>query len=410
MGDVVSLLGDWFNTIALYAIVEELTGSPFALGMVFVVKMLPFALASPVAGIISDRVNRRRLMIVSDFLRAIIVLGLLLVEDASDLWLLYLLTASQVAAGAFFIPARSASIPNITTDRELLTANALLSATWSVLLAIGAALGGFATQWLGVEAVFVIDSATYLVSAWFIFRTVIPQRTETVPPGNIVAAAHRQLMDGWRAMRKAPQIGRIALAKMAWAIGGSACVFMLTLLGERLTPGKVAIGIGILFSLRGLGTGIGPVIARRFFKNERHWPAVMGWSIVASGVIYGIVASVTWTLPVLIGALVLFAHIPSGANWVLSSVLLQKRTPDAIRGRVFATEWLLLTVTDATAIIIAGLSLEGVLFPLSLRTAYYVFAAIEISVGVIWLYVIVPRENRFQDAGSSGGMGAHELQ
>jgi MFS family permease len=395
LGDIISLLGDWFNTIALYSIVEALTGSPFALGMVFVVKMLPFALASPIAGLIADRFNRRRLMIAADLVRAVVVLGLLLVNETSDLWLLYLLAAAQVTVGAFFIPARSASIPNITSDHELLTANALLSATWSVLLAIGAALGGFATQWLGPHTVFVIDSATYLVSAWFIFRTVIPQHTEPVPEGGLFATAHRQMIEGWRVMRETPQIGRIALAKTAWAVGGSACVFMLTLLGEVLTPGKVAVGIGILFSLRGLGTGIGPVLARLWFKNEDHWAAVIGWSITASGILYLVVSLSSWTIPVLIGCLVMLAHVPSGANWVLSSVLLQKRTPDEIRGRVFATEWLLLTLTDATAIIVASLLLEGTFFPVSLRLGFLLFALVEVLVGLAWVIYIVPRERKY---------------
>jgi len=68
MGDVVSFFGDWFNTIALYSIVERLTDSPFALGLVFITKMLPMGLVSPIAGLIADRFNRRRLMIGADIL------------------------------------------------------------------------------------------------------------------------------------------------------------------------------------------------------------------------------------------------------------------------------------------------------------------------------------------------------
>ena len=174
IGSVVSLLGDWFNTIALYTLVFRLTGSPFALGAVFIFKMLPWALASPIAGVLVDRFDRRRLMIFSDLMRAVIVLGFLLIDEASDVVLVYGLIALQVVVGAVFVPAKSASIPNITSPRELLTANALLSASWSVMLALGAALGGFATEWFGEQAVFIIDSFTYLVSAYFIHRTTIP--------------------------------------------------------------------------------------------------------------------------------------------------------------------------------------------------------------------------------------------
>ena len=175
IGEAASWLGDWFSAIALYTLVQKLTGSPFALGLVFLTKMLPFAVASPLAGLLVDRFDRRRLMIAADLLRALLVLGFLLVEDASDLYLIYALTTLQVALTAVFIPARSASIPNVTTRRELLTANALGAATWSTLLAVGAALGGFATAWLGIRAVFVLDSLTYVISAAFLMRTAIPQ-------------------------------------------------------------------------------------------------------------------------------------------------------------------------------------------------------------------------------------------
>ena len=231
-GNIVSLLGDWFNTIAIYKLIDDLTGSPFALGAVFITKMLPWALASPIAGLLVDRLNRRRVMIASDLLRAVIVLGFLFVEDASDVFLIYVLTALQVVAGSVFQPAKSASVPNITTPRELLTANALMAATWSILLALGAALGGFATEWLGVDAVFVIDSLSYLFSAYFIYRMSIPQQTEAPEAGPLVPTAARKIAEGWRHLQAVPRVGRIALAKATWAVGGGATVYMLALLGD----------------------------------------------------------------------------------------------------------------------------------------------------------------------------------
>ena len=136
-GTVVSLFGDWFNTLALYRLVLDLTGSETALGGVFLTKMLPLALASPVAGVLADRLDRRKLLIGADLVRAAIVLGFLFVRDAGDLWLLYTLASAQIAVSATFTPAKNAILPTITRKGELLTANALLSATWSVMLAVG---------------------------------------------------------------------------------------------------------------------------------------------------------------------------------------------------------------------------------------------------------------------------------
>ncbi len=388
VGNVVSLLGDWFNTIALYAMVSRLTGSPFALGAVFIFKMLPWALASPVAGILVDRYDRRRLMIASDLVRAVVVLGFLLVDDASDVYWLYGLIALQVVVGAVFVPAQSASIPNVTTPKELLTANTLLSASWSVMLALGAALGGFAAELFGERAVFLIDSATYLVSAFFIFRATIPQRTDA-PSGPILRTAARDIWEGWRRMRAVPRVGRIALAKATWAVAGGALVYLLTLLGEQVAPEALAAGIGVLFAARGLGTGIGPVVARALFQDQARWPLLLGACIAVSGLCYAAVGLAPWLLWLIIG-LVVAAHTASGANWVLATVLLQKRTEDRFRGRVFATEWLLVMLADTVSILVASVLLEyGVL---DLRLCFQVFALVQILSGLLWIALVVPRE------------------
>ncbi len=405
MGNTVSLLGDWFNTIALYTLVFELTGgeaergSPLALAGVFVFKLLPWALASPLAGVLVDRFNRRWLMIASDGLRALIVLGFLFIDDPAELPLLYVLITLQVVVGAVFIPAKSASLPNITTPLELYTANALSAATWSSMLAIGAALGGFFTTWLGVTAVFLIDAATYAVSGYFIYRATIPQDTDARHEP-LFKAAYREILDGWRHLRTHPHIGRIALSKATWSVGGGALVFTLALLGDQVTETALAAGIGLLFMARGIGTGVGPIVARAVFRDEARWPAVMGACVVLSGVCYGLVAFVPWvswrvaasSLLVII-ALVVVAHAASGANWVLTSVLLQKRTADRYRGRVFATEWLLLMVPETLSIIAAALLLETGW--LDLRMAMQVFAGIQILCGMAWLLLVVPRERQW---------------
>ena len=390
-GNIVSLFGDWFNTIAIYRLIEELTGSPLALGAVFITKMLPLALASPIAGLIVDRFDRRRVMIVSDLVRAVIVLGFLLVGDAADVWMIYLLTASQVVVSAVFMPAKSASLPNIVAKRDLLTANALMSATWSTMLAIGAAVGGLAVEALGPQAVFVIDSVTYLISAWFIWRTVIPQETEEVEPtATPIRDGLRTIVEGWRRMRERPSVGRIALAKAAWGIGGGAPVFLLVLLAEVLMPGQPALGIGILYSARGLGTGLGPILARAWFPDERRWPGLLGICIALSGVGYVLVSQVGWLWGVV--PLVVFAHAASGANWVLSTVLLQQRTEDRFRGRVFATDWLLVTLVESASVLAAALLLEYELA--SLGAIILAFAAVQIVTGVVWMLTIVPAERR----------------
>lgn len=399
IGTVVSLFGDWFNTLALYRVVLELTGSELALGAVFLTKLVPLALASPLAGVLVDRLDRRRVLIGADLIRAVIVLGFLLVRDAGDLWLLYTLAAAQIVVSAAFEPAKNAAIPNITTGRELLTANALLAATWSAMLALGAAAGGPAVDAFGTDAVFVFDSLTYLVSAAFIARITIPQEREAAPEGvSVGRAAVGQIADGWRYLRAHPPLRRMAFAKATWGLGGGGLVLLLALIGEVLFPGALATGMGVLFAARGVGTGLGPVAARALFRDVRRWPAVVGGCVVASGLGYLLIGFVEWTLWVAL--LVVFAHAASGANWVLSTALLQGRSRDRFRGRVFATDVLLVTLVESVSILAAGLLLEAGVPP---RTVVLGFAAILVASGLVWLETVVPAERAAQRAGGTDG-------
>jgi MFS family permease len=394
-GNLISLLGDWFNTIAIYTLIVELTGSPLALGAVFITKMLPWAVAAPLAGVIVDRYNRRRLMIGTDIARAVVVLGFLLIDTPSEVPWLYVLLTAQVVIGAIFQPAKSASLPNITTPRELLTANALMSATWSTMLAVGAALGGLATEAFGTTAVFWIDSATYIVSAVFIYGTTIPQDTKPSEQGLLRSAA-REITEGWQHLRAHPRIGRIALAKATWAVGGGALVYTLALVGDQIAPGALAAGIGVLFMARGIGTGVGPIVMRAVFTDRDRWPTVLGGAIIFCGLCYGAISYVPWdstaTIVALTCALVVAGHAASGGNWVLSTVMLQKRTEDRYRGRVFSTDWLFVMAIESASILLASTLLE--MGWLDLAGCIRLFAGLQVVSGILWWLLIVPRERR----------------
>ena len=384
LGNVISLLGDWLNFVAIVSLILGLTGSPLALSLVFIAKLFPAALGSPVAGLIVDRFNRRKLMIVCDLVRAAIVLGLLFVDDSGDVVLAYVLTTVQVLVSAVFQPAQTSSIPNVTSGEELLTANALMAASWSVMLALGAALGGFATALFGSQAVFVMDSATYLVSAGFIFLATIPQRTEPASTGPLFRTAAKDIVTGWRRMRERLEIGRISIAKSVWAIGGGGLVFLLALVGTRLLPDAPDIGLGVLFAARGVGTGIGPILARRHLVDRSRWPVILGILVSLCGASYAVLSFVPWGY--WLAACVMAAHAAGGANWVMSTVILQERSIDAFRGRIFATEWLMVMTVESLSTLAAGALLQFEI--LALRGTILLFATLQIVSGICWVYWI----------------------
>ena len=240
--------------------------------------------------------------------------------------------------------------------------------------------------------VFWLDAGTYLVSAAFLLRVRVPPRTPEPSEGGVVRAGLRQILDGWRYLRRRPEVGRIALAKATWAAGGGGLVLALALLGDRLFPSAGTTGIGVLFAARGLGTGLGPILARALFRDARRWPAVLGLCTMAGGAAYAGVAlagDARWA----VAALVVFAHAASGANWVLSTTLLQERAEDRMRGRVFATDWLLVTLVQSVSVAVASVLMErGVPVP----TVVLGLAGVQGVAGLLWLGLVVPAERRFE--------------
>ena len=145
LSGVISQFGNWFNYIAVFVLLNQLTGSGQAVSWFLIAKFIPSSIFGPAAGVFADRFSRKVIMIGCDILRIFIVLAFLFIKRPEHVWMVYVLALLQEALWTFSDPARRASIPNICQPEELNLANALGGATWSVMLAVGAALGGFFT-------------------------------------------------------------------------------------------------------------------------------------------------------------------------------------------------------------------------------------------------------------------------
>ena len=156
-GQVISELGNWFNFIAGLGLVRIVSqGDPAATTIVLLARLVPFTLFAPLAGAFVDRWSRRMVMIVSDFARVAVALGFLLVRRPEDLWIAYLCTALLSFFGSFFDAAKSAAMPNITGERDLLAGNALMFSSRFLLMSLGAALGGWTAANVGYRAAFIM--------------------------------------------------------------------------------------------------------------------------------------------------------------------------------------------------------------------------------------------------------------
>jgi len=384
LGQVVSQMGDWFNTIALYTIILNLTGSGRAVGLLMVARFVPSFVFGPLSGVLADRFSRRTIMIVSDVLRAFVVLGFLFVRSADHLWIIYVLTVMQLALSTFFEPAKTAAITSLVSDRELVAANAISSVTWSVMLTLGAAIGGLITGWFGTDVSFVLDALTYVLSAVLIASVRLPKRPAREKRKLTFARATgiSETLEGARYVKRRPRVLALLLVKPAWGLGGG-ILTLLAVFGERIFPvrNSAALGIGILFAARGIGTAVGPIVARRISgEGKKRMQVSIGISFLIGAIGYIAFASATNFILALI--VLGIAHTGGSILWVFSTVLLQRDVEDNFRGRVFAAELALLTLTMAASNYLIGELLDR--FRLSPRLVTIGVGAFFFLPGLAW--------------------------
>lgn len=385
LGQIVSLFGDWFNLIASAALVSQLTESGLAVGGLFVLRMLAPFLISPFAGVAADRYNRKHLLILADLTRAAVVLGFLLVRDPSQVWLLYVLTFIQLAISGIFFPTRNAILPDLVSPRELGPANALSAATWSVMLALGAALGGIVAGEWGVYPAFIIDGFTFLLSAAFIVGIRYTPSVSLAGAQHSIRAALGDYLAGLRYLKEHIDILVLTLHKTANGLfaSGTFQIVQVALAEQVFVIGDSGgTSLGILYAVTGVGTGIGPIIARRFTGDrDRSLRIAIGlsYAITILGLI--LAAQLTSFGVVLFGTLL--RAIGGGINWVFSTQLLLQLLPNKVRGRVFSTEFAMLTLSNALGAAMGGYVLDG--STLGISGLLWLMAILTAIPGVLWV-------------------------
>jgi MFS family permease len=372
-GQIVSQLGDWLDRIALFTLLLNLTGSGQAVGLLFLAEFLPGAIVGPFAGVIVDRLPRKLVLIGADIGRAALVLLFLLVDTPAELWLVYVGVIGKNVLAAFFEPARSAIIPSLVPRPDLVTANTISSATWSAMLALGGAVGGVVAGTLGVQAAFLLDAASFLLSAAVLATIRPPARAADPAAAAGVASAIRQgagqLREGMAFILAHRDLFWLTFTKAVWSLGGGV-LLLLTIFGREVFPLGVdgAISIGLLYAARGIGNVIGPIVALKLGGDGQAFlRRAIAVSFVVTGAGYLLLG---WAPTLLLAALcVLIAHSGGSTQWVFSTALLQTRAPDRLLGRVFATEFASFTLATALSAYAAGLASDAGVSPQALAVA-----------------------------------------
>jgi len=367
MAQIVSEIGDWFYTLSIYTLLLQFTGHASSVALALVLQVLPQTFAGPTAGVVNDRLKRKHVMIAADLIRFGVVMAMLFVRSGSMVWLVYPLLLAETTMAAFFEPARSAVIPNITAENEVLVANTLSSITWSVNLMIGAAVGGIVAALWGRDTVFILNALSFLTSALLIggMRFAEPHAEAAAPlrPRDLVDFS--PVLEGVRYIRSHPTLFPAVFAKAGEIMVGPSWV-IFTVMGAREfavhgrsvdAAGGAMLGMSILLAGRGLGALVGPVVSARWAGSSDHrlrLGILFGYLTIALG--YGMLG-VSRTVWMAAGCAML-AHAGGSTVWVFSTTLLQLHTEDRFRGRVFAADLGLASLTFATTAYACGRFLD----------------------------------------------------
>jgi MFS family permease len=373
IGQGTSFVGDAVSMVALVVLVVQITGSASAVGGALVARLLP-TIASPLAGVIADRVDRRVLLVASDLARAVLVLGLVFARDLATIYVLVFLMG---LARTIFNPTVRAAFPSVVGGGDLTRANALIGGTFSTSIMVGPALGGVLVASIGVDAAFLADAVTYLISAILLSTVPLPRPHRESEEGFV-----RELRFGFDYLLGA----RVPLAIVVGA-------FLTILTINATVPAEVFLaketfgagdaGYGLLVSLWGggmvLGSAMMAVLGDRINLVLLYFLSIFvgAFALVGTGLAPAFVLA--------LGALTV-EGAATGIDNVATDTILQKRVPEAFLGRVFSIRFLGYSAGEALAYPLGGLLVDAV----GPRSAYLLAGIATAAAGLLILLAMIP--------------------
>lgn len=330
LSQLVSSLGDTLHYIALVVLVYELTGRGAAVAILVAAEVIPVLLLGPIAGVIIDRCNRKSVLIGADLGRAALVLSLVWPQGS---WHVYMVAAGIAAGNTFFNPTVQAVIPSLTTEDQRLAANSVSWSTGRLVQIMASAIAGGLIALVGTDAAFIVNAATFAVSALLIVRLVIPAHAGQL--GQVTTRGLDRYLedvrDGLRYAVRDRLISRLLIVQALASFSVGATGAMLIVLSELhlgLRPAEFAWLIGAI----GLGALLGPLIPNALARDYRDAPWLfMPYIIRGMG---DILIAVFTPLPIALVLMFVYGLNTSTGMVVFSSTV-QGAVPESMRGRVF---------------------------------------------------------------------------
>lgn len=393
-GQLISELGNWFNFVAGLGVVRLVSdASPVSAGILLFLRTVPFSVLMPFAGTLADRISRRALMIWTDIARAAFALIFLLVSKPEDLWIAYVGSILVSTASAFFEGAKNAATPNITGRDGLLSGTALMFSSRFLLMAIGAALGGIASVYFGYKVAFIINSVSFLVSAFSIWLIPEDEMREQESFEREKATFFQELKEGLHYTIANPFALTILIMNIIWATGGGATNMVFEGLGVKVfstaetNPDFV---YSALLAAGGIGLSIGMLLAHRveaFVERRKITRGFIGWALI----IHGFLFAAAGFMPNLWLAcfFVILSRTLIGAEYAVQETMFQRSLPDYIRGRISTLDRGAEITVFGLSSYFAGVSLNYI----SAQLLTLIAGILASSSGVVWFLREKKKEN-----------------
>jgi MFS family permease len=390
-GQVVSELGNWFNFIASLGLVRVVSdASPIVAGILFACRLVPFAFASPIAGTLVDRFSRRQVMIVTDLARVAVALTFLLVNSKDDLWIAYAATVLLSTFGAFFEGGKNAATPNLTGKEGLLAGPALMFSSRFLGMAIGSALGGWASAAFGYQVAFIINAASILVSAYSVWLVPEEATRDDETAARMADKESREsfgteLREGLRYTVKNHFAATILIMNVIWATGGGAVNIIFERLGGihfAATEGwNPDVAVAVMWTSAGFGLTLGMLIAHRtssWLDRTGTQTAFIGWTLIIHGILFAAGGLMPSLLLFAVFAFVSRAIV--GVEYAVQETLFQRSLPDYIRGRITTLD----RGAELTMFGLSSLAAGEAMFYISPQTLTIISGILSAFSGLVW--------------------------
>ena len=324
----VSNVGSWMQSVAQGWLLYELTLSPFYLGLFSSLRMVLLLCFFVLGGLMSDRIDRRKVMLGIQIISALSALGLaiLVTFNAIQVWHIFVLGAITSTTWAFEQPVRQALLPQLVRREDLVNALALNAVTWNGAGLLGPSLVGLSVGWIGIDGCFYINVISYLAVIAALLRIHIPPQSYDKTKTTVL----QSLVDAIGYVRNHHTITTLLVVSAIFNIFGRSYITLMPVFAKEVLALSAA-GLGYLAAAPGLGTIIGSLclaaLGRVEARSGRIFTILVGFSIALFAFAASRHVQLSFALLVIVGAL-------STLFETLLQTSIQLMVEESFRGRV----------------------------------------------------------------------------